>query len=159
MFGDEQCDNDENCIFVGQRRQSSSSYFCSENVWFFLFSYGFKAVLLDLLWSNPYHSVVTSTGLINVKLRWSKTLIGYCTCNTVFHHSFMWPHYSADLNKDFDSKIFILNWSPVTGPTNSQNKGVANFSIVSPISIFYFGVCPFTICSIIDEITSFTNSD
>ena len=125
MFGDEQCDNDENCIFVGQRCQSSSSYFCSENVWFFLFSYGFKSVLLDLLLSNPYHSVVTSTGLINVKLRWSKTLIGYCTCNTVFHHSFMWPHYSADLNKDFGSKITIdgniLYWNR---PTDIQNNGI-----------------------------------
>ena len=55
--------------------------------------------------------MVTSTGLINVKLRWSKTLVVYSIPYTVLsvlylNHNFTW-RYWADLSKDFGYKITI----------------------------------------------------
>ena len=52
-FEKSQGDNADNCSFERETRHYSRSNFCSKNVWlfillFFLFSLGFKSVLLDL---------------------------------------------------------------------------------------------------------------
>ena len=61
---------------LDEKRRHYTSQKCQEG--YFYSHYGFKSVLLDLLFSVLSNSVVASNGLINFKLRSSDTQIFSC---------------------------------------------------------------------------------
>ena len=84
------------------KRRHNNNWFSRRN------SFGLKSDLFDSLLSDWSHSVVTSNGLINFKLRLSNSLIGNCTTNTVlWHFNFIWQGYCAEIRW-----VQMLKWPP-----------------------------------------------